>query len=66
MKRLAIIAATSLLALCLTACGEHAKTEKETTTTTETTQPVEDTTPMNKAENASPTEAEAAGATTQE
>ena len=58
MKRLAIIAATSLLALCLTACGEHAKTDKETTTTTtETTQPVE---------AASANEAQATGATTQE
>ncbi len=68
MKRLAIIASTSLLALCLTACGEHAKTEKETTTvTTETSQPAE-AAPMHKAEAtpAAANEEQAAGATTQE
>lgn len=67
MKRLAILAVTSLFALCLTACGEHAKTEKETTTTT-TSETSEPTTPasMDKAEHAAPSEAETAGATTQE
>ncbi len=73
MNRLALLAATSVVALCLTACGEHAAKKEETATvTTETTKTTE-AAPAAEAEKAAPaaqehapSEAEAAGASAQE
>jgi len=60
MKNLAIVAATSILALCLTACGEHKK-EETTAPAAEAAQPMEQKAePMEqKAESAEPAEQKA-------
>ena len=76
MKRLVTIAVASVMALSLTACGEHAPKKPEMNTTTETTEtthavsaPAEEKAAEPAAESAAehaPSESEAAGATTQE
>lgn len=49
MNRLALIAATGVLALMLSACGDESKKEETTTTTTTTQQPAPDTNAGDKA-----------------
>lgn len=72
MNRLALLAATSVVALCLTACGEHAA-KKEETAPVATEAAKTEVAPAAEAEKAAPaaqehapSEAEAAGASAQE